>query len=87
MSPDDPVLCLLREHPQARRWVVAFSGGMDSHVLLDLAVRSLHGRVDAPLLEVLHVDHGVHPDSGIWAAHCERVDGVAWALRNRRARK
>ena len=73
VTPDDPILRLLREHPQARRWVVAFSGGMDSHVLLDMVARSLRGRPDAPLLEALHVDHGVHPDSGLWAAHCERV--------------
>lgn len=73
MKPDDPFERLLRDHPQARRWVVAFSGGMDSHVLLDLAARSLRGRADAPLLEALHVDHGVHPDSATWSAHCESI--------------
>lgn len=48
---------------------IAYSGGRDSHVLLHwlagqraaLAPHSLHA---------IHIDHGLHPDSARWAAHC-----------------
>lgn len=61
-------------HPGVRRWIVAFSGGMDSSVLLHLA----HGwraerRQDMPELAAIHVDHGVQPASRDWALHCARV--------------
>lgn len=49
--------------------VVAFSGGLDSTLLLHLLHRS-----DAPAsLSAVHVDHGLHEDSGAWSAHCARV--------------
>ncbi|GAB2492189.1 tRNA lysidine(34) synthetase TilS [Arenimonas alkanexedens] len=47
---------------------VAFSGGMDSTVLLHWLASSPAIRSDG--LRVLHVDHGLHPDSAAWAAHC-----------------
>ena len=36
-----PALCLplLEQFPAARRWVVAYSGGLDSHALLHLCAR------------------------------------------------
>lgn len=49
------------------RLVVAFSGGLDSSVLL-------HGLVslDMPFeLRAIHVNHGLHPDAAEWEAHCE----------------
>jgi tRNA(Ile)-lysidine synthase len=48
------------------RWVVAFSGGVDSTVLLHALANS---NTDIPLLAV-HIDHGLHPDSVSWASHC-----------------
>jgi len=47
---------------------VAFSGGMDSTVLLHWLASSPGVRAGG--LRVLHVDHGLHPDSAAWAAHC-----------------
>lgn len=45
------------------RLLVAFSGGMDSSVLLHLA-----SRIDAfPASLAVHVDHALHPDSAAWA--------------------
>lgn len=58
---------LARRAPQGPLWV-AFSGGLDSTVLLHLLVEAGLG----PRLTVLHVDHGLHPDSGVWATHCTR---------------
>ena len=53
------------------RYLVAFSGGLDSTVLLHALVeaRARHG---VPLVAV-HCQHGLHPAAGEWEAHCERV--------------
>lgn len=51
------------------RLVVAFSGGLDSAVLLDALV-TVQDRLDATLLAV-HVDHGLHPDSAQWSESCK----------------
>jgi tRNA(Ile)-lysidine synthase len=58
-------------HP-ATGYVIAFSGGLDSHVLLHqcavLQATSPHLRFRA-----LHIDHGLQPQSAGWAEHCRRV--------------
>jgi len=56
---------------------VAYSGGLDSSVLLDLVVE-----IVAPTkLRVLHINHGLHEDAGDWQKfcrlQCERL-GVAF---------
>ena len=50
------------------RWLVAYSGGIDSAVLLHSLVFADTG---IPVLAI-HVDHGLHPDSGHWATHAKR---------------
>ncbi|MBP8924657.1 MAG: tRNA lysidine(34) synthetase TilS [Pseudomonadales bacterium] len=64
---------LLAEFPAARRWVVGYSGGLDSSVLLHLCVRFLADRDDAPRLLALHVNHAVHAYAADWEQHCARV--------------
>lgn len=49
-----------------QRITVALSGGLDSSVLLAALTRLDSGAV----LRALHVDHGLHPDSSAWSAHC-----------------
>ena len=49
---------------------VAFSGGRDSSALLHALAHLDEARGCG--LRALHVDHGLHPDSPEWAAHCER---------------
>ena len=48
-----------------RRLAVAYSGGLDSTVLLHAAVRAAF-----PVIAV-HINHGLHPDADRWQAHCE----------------
>ncbi|SAL49142.1 tRNA(Ile)-lysidine synthetase [Caballeronia arvi] len=47
---------------------VALSGGLDSTVLLDAAVRCF----GAQCVVALHIHHGLSPNANAWAAHCER---------------
>ena len=72
---DDPEAALadhVATHPDVSRWCVAYSGGMDSHVLLHLAAELL-GTDDAMRLRAVHVDHGLDPRSGSWARHARTV--------------
>ncbi len=48
-----------------RRYGIAFSGGLDSTVLLAAAGEAFPGQVSA-----IHVDHGLHPGSAEWADRC-----------------
>lgn len=70
MTELDAVLAAaLRASGPARRIFVAYSGGMDSHVLLHLLWRR---QGPEPLL-ALHVNHGLSPRADHWQAHCQRV--------------
>jgi tRNA(Ile)-lysidine synthase len=52
----------------ASRWLVAFSGGIDSTVLLH-ALASTREQSQTEIIAI-HVDHGLHPDSQHWEKHC-----------------
>lgn len=52
--------------PRARL-CVAFSGGVDSTALLAALVK---GKPRESAVRALHVDHGLHPSSSRWSAHC-----------------
>ncbi len=54
-----------------QRFIVAFSGGLDSTVLLH-AMAANRAIREVPLLAA-HVDHGLHPGSGTWDSHCRAV--------------
>ncbi|MCP3999736.1 MAG: tRNA lysidine(34) synthetase TilS [Gammaproteobacteria bacterium] len=56
--------CLRPEQPLC----IAYSGGMDSAVLLHVAVQQT-----VYPLRAIYVDHGLSPEAGDWAAHCDQV--------------
>ncbi len=64
------LLDILKSFSPVRRFCVAYSGGLDSQVLLHV----LHGlRADlAGSLAAVHVDHGLHSDATAWAQRCRR---------------
>ena len=51
--------------PGADGWLIAFSGGLDSTVLLHVAARA-----GLPL-RAIHVHHGLSDHADAWAAHCQ----------------
>lgn len=67
VSLADHVGAVLAEHDPAPL-VVAYSGGPDSTALL----HALAMHAPRPALRALHVDHGLHAESGLWAVHCRR---------------
>ncbi len=79
---NDPVTTALSDLLQslpaqvARLWV-AYSGGLDSSVLLHACaeLRCRAGAAPTPELCAVHVDHGLHEDSAGWAQHCQQVAG------------
>ena len=55
-----------------RQLLVAFSGGLDSTVLLHQLAR-LRESEPQLALRAVHVHHGISPCAESWASHCERV--------------
>jgi tRNA(Ile)-lysidine synthetase-like protein len=53
------------EHP----WLIAFSGGLDSTVLLHAAT----GAFGAAAIVAAHVDHGLQSQSASWERHCADI--------------
>jgi tRNA(Ile)-lysidine synthase len=62
---------LLNRLPAAAHYCIAYSGGVDSHVLLH-AVRACAGTLGAAISAV-YVDHQLQRLSADWAAHCRAV--------------
>ena len=54
-----------------RHWLIAFSGGLDSSVLLHWAVAWARDNPSIRL-RAIHVHHGLHADADRWAQHCRR---------------
>ncbi|MFX1803312.1 tRNA lysidine(34) synthetase TilS [Paraburkholderia sp. A1BS-2L] len=76
----DALGVVLSSLPADARIAIAFSGGLDSSVLLDAAVRT----AGAARLVALHVHHGLSPNADQWLAHCEataRACGVTFDAR------
>jgi tRNA(Ile)-lysidine synthase len=54
-----------------KRFIVAYSGGLDSHCLLHLLG---HCREQLAVgIEAVHVHHGLQHDADRWAEHCQQV--------------
>lgn len=68
LAPVEAVRAALAWLPPSARVAIAFSGGLDSTVLLHAAARAL----PAGRLLAFHVDHGLQTPSAQWAVHCER---------------
>ena len=87
-SNNDPLIarvnaCLTRvfhqQHQSSYHLLVAYSGGLDSTVLLHLLAvlqQQLRITADAPFqleLSAMHVHHGLSTHADAWAQHCQQV--------------
>lgn len=72
MNLPDRLLSALAPWRQAPAWRVAFSGGLDSTVLLHLLV-NLREREEVPPLSAIHVAHGLQAAAEPWPAHCRAI--------------
>ncbi|MEK7260294.1 MAG: tRNA lysidine(34) synthetase TilS [Pseudomonadota bacterium] len=57
--------------PEGSRLVVAFSGGLDSSVLLHALHRLRQSHPAAFVLAAIHVNHGLSPNASVWQRFCE----------------
>ncbi|MFN2309960.1 MAG: tRNA lysidine(34) synthetase TilS [Gammaproteobacteria bacterium] len=71
LHPDQLIDHLLELAPAASGYWVAFSGGLDSQVLLH-ALAARRARLPG-LLGALHVNHNLQDPASAWAAHCRKV--------------
>ncbi|MES4614371.1 MAG: tRNA lysidine(34) synthetase TilS [Ewingella sp.] len=68
----NPVLAELIKHiGSERKLCVAFSGGLDSSVLLDALVKLRDSQWPEMALRAIHVHHGLSQFADSWVSHCE----------------
>lgn len=58
----------LASFPSTTIFWIAYSGGMDSHVLLDLCAQQSEFH-----FKVIHVNHHLHEHASEWAKHCQSM--------------
>lgn len=54
----------------SKKWLLAYSGGLDSSVLLKLLVEIRNSDDSLPPLEAIHINHGLNPSADQWQQHC-----------------
>ena len=69
----DALAPVLEPHGAAGGWFVAFSGGLDSTVLLHLLQRCRGEQPAAPPLVAIHVNHRLQAAAADWERHCART--------------
>jgi tRNA(Ile)-lysidine synthase TilS/MesJ len=84
----------LLERPE--RYWLAYSGGLDSRVLLDILLRLREQCRDFPPVHVVHVNHGLQDAADQWEQHCRALCDACdipllvhrwWSAKTVRARK
>jgi len=68
----ESIRCSLKAIPASDAYFVAFSGGLDSSILLELAHRYLT-EFRQSNVTAIHVHHGLSDHADHWLTHCEQV--------------
>lgn len=63
---------IIDQVPDSNTILVAYSGGVDSHVLLHVC-SGLEGVHRNKNVKAVYIDHGLHKDSSKWRDHCEAI--------------
>ncbi|EDN68798.1 cell cycle protein MesJ [Beggiatoa sp. PS] len=63
---------ILHAYPATQCFWVAYSGGLDSRVLLHALAQLRHNNTYFQL-RAIHIHHGLHPKADQWATHCQQV--------------
>ena len=71
MFNPEPVIADVLKRSAGKKIWIAYSGGVDSHVLLHALATSHHPELTE--LNAVHIDHGLQSGSAIWAEHCALV--------------
>ena len=64
---------VLRSVPCPLRYWIAYSGGLDSHVLVHLCAHIQSAKRLPSSFLAVHIHHGLQPQADAWAGHCRRV--------------
>jgi tRNA(Ile)-lysidine synthase len=72
MTLESDLLARLQAWRAAPVWYVAFSGGLDSTVLLHLMTRLCHQQ-ELPPLRAVHIHHGLQDAADAWPEHCRQL--------------
>lgn len=72
MTPIEAVADYVQRQAGVNRFCVAYSGGLDSHVLLALLVQ-LQRETPSLQIRAVHIDHGLQDGSEKWAEHARAV--------------
>jgi tRNA(Ile)-lysidine synthase len=72
MTPFEAVAHYVSQQPETGRYCVAYSGGLDSHVLL-LLMTQLREQDSQINLRAVHIDHGLQSESAGWADHARHI--------------
>ncbi len=64
---------VLVSYRTAKRWYIAYSGGVDSHVLLHYCATYLANTAD---IIAVYVHHGIQQQADQWGVHCRRQAAV-----------
>lgn len=70
LNPQSVLADIVRRATGKKIWL-AYSGGIDSHVLLHLLATS--NAAELAGFHVVHIDHGLQSESKKWAEHCASV--------------
>lgn len=63
---------ILKQLTSSRKFLIGYSGGLDSHVLLHClaAIRTQYPDIS---LTAIHINHGLSPNAESWVEHCLQV--------------
>jgi len=68
------VVCNLKSHADIRSYWVAYSGGIDSHVLLHVLANHQH-LFENIYFHAVHINHALNVKADQWAEHCRKECG------------